>query len=207
MGVFTINEKNYRLIFTKSNLTKDGIAEKETDYGDYFAWGAIEPWYNSYTIGTDGDGKPTVTSNDWKEGHSNGYANGTAPIFSPEYDSGQDFKMSDDPARKILNGGWQIPTKAIWEALVDINSKEWNNTKQVCVFENNSQTLFLPAAGYVDGTSFSGVGSLSYYWSGSACLSTGAYFLYFYDGGVGAQNYYYRYNGLSVRPVRLVEVP
>ena len=136
MGVFTINEKNYRLIFTKSNLTKDGIAEKETDYGDYFAWGAIEPWYNSYTIGTDGDGKPTVTSNDWKEGHSNGYANGTAPIFSPEYDSGQDFKMSDDPARKILNGGWQIPTKAIWEALVGINSKEWNNTKQGCVFEN-----------------------------------------------------------------------
>ena len=54
MGVFNIGGR-YRLIFTKSNLKKDGfLAEKETDYGDYFAWGATEPWYTSYTIGTDG---------------------------------------------------------------------------------------------------------------------------------------------------------
>ena len=29
--------KTYKVIFAKSNLTDKGLAEKETDYGDYFA--------------------------------------------------------------------------------------------------------------------------------------------------------------------------
>ena len=38
MGVFTIGDKNYRVIFATSNLTKNGLAENEYDFGDYFAW-------------------------------------------------------------------------------------------------------------------------------------------------------------------------
>ena len=41
--------KKYRVIFAKSNLTANGLAENEYDYGDYFAWGAREPWYSSAT--------------------------------------------------------------------------------------------------------------------------------------------------------------
>ena len=215
MGVFNIGGKNYRLIFTKSNLKKDGfLAEKETDYGDYFAWGATEPWYTSYTIGTDSNGKPTVTSDGWKTNYSGGYISGTAPTFSPEYTSKKDFNMSDDPARKILKGAWQIPTKAIWNALVGINSKEWNSDKKGYEFVNNGQTLFLPAAGYVDGVSFYGEDSNVYYWSGTADSSTNAYYLDFnslyvsvhVSVHVSAQNRDVRYYGFSVRPVRLVTV-
>ena len=43
------DSKQYRVIFTKSNLTANGLAENEYDYGDYFAWGAREPWYSSAT--------------------------------------------------------------------------------------------------------------------------------------------------------------
>ena len=39
--------KTYKVYFAKSNLTTTGLAENESDYGDYFAWGAIKPWYSS----------------------------------------------------------------------------------------------------------------------------------------------------------------
>ena len=73
MGVFSINEKNYRLIFTKSNLTTAGLAENEYDYGDYFAWGAIKPWYSSI----DKTSSPWTAT--WEK--SGGYKNGNAPYF------------------------------------------------------------------------------------------------------------------------------
>ena len=53
------DNKKYKVIFANANLTANGLATNE--YGDYFAWGATETWYTSYTNGTDGGGKPTVT--------------------------------------------------------------------------------------------------------------------------------------------------
>ena len=195
MGVFNIGGTNYRLIFTKSNLTTTGLAASESAYGDYFAWGATEPWYTSYK-GT--------TINGWKEGHKSGYASGTAPTFSPEYTSEKNFEMSDDPARKILGGDWQIPTKAIWEALVyNSSSKGWDSGYK---FTNNSQTLFLPAAGYVRATRFSEYGSGARYWSGTAYSSSYAYRLSFSDSKLNVGNDLGRQYGCSVRPVRLVAV-
>ena len=86
--------------FAKSNLTTTGLASKESDYGDYFAWGATEPWYSSIS-------GSTFT---WKKDHTSGYASGTAPTFNGKYDGIKDFEMADDPARQILDGDWQIPT-------------------------------------------------------------------------------------------------
>ena len=201
MGEFEINGFKCRLIFTNANLKENGLAASETDYGDYFAWGATVPWYKSYTIS---NGKPTVTSGDWKTGYSNGYADGTAPALEGKYTNENDFQIPDDPAHKILGGSWQIPTKAIWKALVGINSGEWNNTKQGYEFKNNGQTLFLPAAGHVCETSFKEVGSFGYYWSGTAESNTHANCLGVSSSLCSAQGSGPRYYGYSVRPVRLV---
>ena len=193
MGVFNIGGTKYRLIFAKSNLTTKGLAANESDYGDYFAWGAKEPWYLSISGNT-------FT---WKPDHSSGYVSGTAPAFSPEYTSEKDFEMSDDPARKILGGDWQIPTKAIWYAFVNnSSSKSWDSGYK---FTNNSQTLFLPAAGYVKGKNFSERGSGARYWSGTAYSSSNAYRLSFSERKLNVGNIA-RQNGCSVRPVRLVAV-
>ena len=195
----TADSKQYRVIFANANLTANGLATNE--YGDYFAWGATEPWYTSYT-GTN--------FNDWKPGHTNGYANGTAPTFNGKYDKIKDFEMSDDPARQILGGGWQIPTKTIWEELKskmnNLTKKGFNSERKGYEFVNNDQTLFLPAAGEVDGTSFNYVGSYGEYWSGTAYSSTDAYYLSFNESGFNVQIIYDRYCGYSVRPVRLVPV-
>ena len=208
MGVFEINGKNYRLIFAKSNLTKDGLAANEYDYGDYFAWGATEPWYSSAT-------------KTWKPGKEAGYTEANAPTLSKPYKANDVLSSSDDAARQILGGDWQLPTKEIWKALFDANTKTvyWGPTgnkkfdtiseikgMKISKKDDPNTYIFLPAAGG-HGAEPLQVGDWGYYWSGTANSSTIPYLLYIANGGVIAQDVYYsNYIGLPVRPVRLVKV-
>ena len=196
--------------FAKSNLTTTGLAENESDFGDYFAWGATAPWYKYYTINE--NGKPTVAKDDWSK--SGGYSQANAPLYDgssyTKYTTdGKTLEASDDAANVILGGDWQIPTQAIWQALVNnLSSKGWDDGRKGYTFTNNGQTLFLPAVGYVNGTSFTfnKYSFNGYYWSGTAFWSSDAYYLIFNSSEVSAQNVWDRYSGYSVRPVRLVEV-
>ena len=111
--------------------------------------------------------------------------------------------MEYDPARMILEGDWQIPTKDIWQKLINGSSDSWSNDKQGYEFKNNGQTLFLPAAGFVNERSFNSVGFCGYYWSGTASSTDSADYLAFHRTAVWSA-FGYRYLGYSVRPVRLV---
>ena len=119
--------------------------------------------------------------------------------------------MSDYAARQKLGGDWQLPTKEIWQALSNTENYDWEETTQdgyngcmVKSITDDTKSIFLPAAGYVIGSSFRNVGSYGYYWSGTAGSSTLACSLDFSSGYVNAQSYNDRYCGFSVRPVRLV---
>ena len=209
----TIGTKNYKVIFAKSNLTKDGLATNEYDYGDYFAWGATEPWLTSYTYDGKGYEDANFTNKIWKNGKEKGYSITNAPFYNSSTDSytkytpGDALEASDDAARQILKGDWRIPTTEIWAALVNNSTKVWDSTNKGYKFTKNSQTLFLPAAGYVWGTSFYNVGSSGRYWSGTtASLNRTAYYLRFDDVNLYAQDSGSRNQGFPVRPVRLVEV-
>ena len=213
------DSKQYRVIFAKSNLTANGLAENEYDYGDYFAWGAREPWYSSAT-------------RTWKDGKSDGYIQANAPLYEgssyTKYTNQYDvLEAADDAARWILGGNWQIPTKEIWKALYDANKDKvyWgpNNGDEtletisgiqgmkITKKEDSNTYIFLPAAGRFHETSSENVGAHGYYWSGTAeeIMSYGdaySYSLYFESATLRAPNADNRYYGLSVRPVRLVEV-
>ena len=204
------DSKQYRVIFAKSNLTANGLADDETDYGDYFAWGAREPWYSSAT-------------RTWKEDKLYGYIPDNTPFFDSskesyiEYTSdGETLDATDDAANVILSGDWQLPTKEIWGALYNTTNYDWDWTTQdgyngckVTSKSDNSKSIFLPAAGYVNGTKFTQVGSHGRYWSGTAGISDSTskpYILRIQSGSVMEQVYYDRYFGLPVRPVRLVAV-
>ena len=196
----TIGTKNYKVIFAKSNLTAAGLAASEYDYGDYFAWGATEPWYSSAT-------------QTWKNDKPGGYTTDNAPFYNSstesytKYTPGDALEASDDAARQILKGDWRIPTTEIWAALVNNSTKVWDSTNKGYQFTKNSQTLFLPAAGYVLGTSFKNVGSSGRYWSGTtASLKDNADYLHFDNVNLYAQDKGSRDQGFPVRPVRLVEV-
>ncbi|OYP40793.1 hypothetical protein [Prevotella sp. P5-50] len=193
--------KKYRVIFAKSNLTTTGLAENESDYGDYFAWGAIKPWYSSI------DKSKSPWTATWEK--SGGYTEANAPYYNNDsytkYTSdGEILKAADDAANVILGGDWWIPTQAIWEALVNNSTRVRDGGFK---FTNNDRTLFLPEAGYVNGTLFDAVGFAGYYWSGTAKSRTSAYYLQLYDSGnVSAQLASDRFCGFPVRPVRLVAV-
>ena len=202
------DSKQYRVIFAKSNLTANGLATNEYDYGDYFAWGAREPWYSSAT-------------QTWKEDKPYGYYLKYAPYYNngsyTKYTTdGEILEAADDAANVILGGDWQLPTKEIWVALYNTTNYDWDWTTQVgyngCKVtskSDNSKSIFLPAAGYVNGTKFTQVGSHGRYWSGTAGISDSTskpYILRITSGSVMAQANYDRHFGLPVRPVRLVEV-
>ena len=216
----TINQggKTYKVIFAKSNLTDKGLAEKETDYGDYFAWGATEPWYSSIS------GK-TFT---WKPGKPGGYIAANAPFYNNgSYNrytrNGDILEPSDDAANVILGGDWKLPTPDIWKELKKVcrNSSYYaayftpiNGCKgcQAMRIRGNIQYIFLPAAGHIAQTWFNSYGSKGYYWTGTAYGGELAWFLGIdpdqaFQFAIDAQSWYLRSWGYSVRPVRLVEEP
>ena len=207
----TIGTKNYKVIFANANLTATGLAANESDYGDYFAWGATEPWLTSYTYDGNGYDDANFTNKAWKVGKSDGYIQANAPYYNGSYTKyttyGKNLEASDDAANVILGGDWQIPTLAIWKALVGITTKDWDSTNKGYKFTNNSQTLFLPASGDVVGSKFRSVSSYGIYWSGTADSETEkANRFGFLSDDVLLTVSSFRYYGHSVRPVRLVEL-
>ena len=221
MGVFEINGKNYRLIFAKSNLTATGLAANEYDFGDYFAWGAIEPWLTSYTYDGVSHEDDCFTNKIWKQGKEAGYTEANAPTLSKPYKANDVLSSSDDAARQILGGDWQLPTKEIWVALYNANqnkvywgpdgNKKFNtingiNGMKISKKDDSNTYIFLPAAGYVGRSSNYLVGDYGCYWSGTAYSGTKPYQLYFSRGFAKTQDYLRSFVGMPVRPVRLVEV-
>ena len=66
--------------------------------------------------------------------------------------------------------------------------------------------VLLPAAGYRNGTSVNNAGSNGNYWSSTYNNSNNAYNLNFNSGNVNPSNNNNRYNGQSVRLVRLLSL-
>ena len=217
----TISGTKYKVIFAKSNLTASGLAANESDFGNYFAWAATEPWMTAYTRTTS-----EVTATVWKSGKSEGYVETNAPYYNgssyTKYtNEGDVLDMTDDAARVILGGEWQLPTIEIWQALSDANitSVYWgpdghetfetiDGIQGMKITKKNAPStyLFLPATGYFYGMRSYNVGLRGYYWSGTANSSPCAYNLTVGNSGVAPNNYANHCHGFSVRPVRLVEV-
>ncbi len=208
-----INGMNYKVIFAKSNLTATGLAANEYDYGDYFAWGATEPWYTSITTTSS-----SVTINGWKDGKSSGYIDANTPYYDgynyTKYITyGEVLEPIDDAARQILGGEWQLPIQEIWQALSNKNvfRRSWTtqggfNGYQLTNASDDSKSLFLPASGRFSNKSSLNMSLSGLYWSATANSSQSGRCLYLYDGRFDWQNSKARCDGLTIRPVRLVAV-
>ena len=153
-------------------------ATSPEDYGNYYAWGE------------------TTTKALYDQSNSVTY-----------WQQISDFSgnATYDAARANWGGPWRMPTKAEIEEL--INNCTWTWTTQIGVngyrvTGPNGKSIFLPAAGFCDGSSRNSVGTLGYYWSstpdGSATYY--AYGLIFYSGYHNVYRYG-RYYGYTVRPV------
>ena len=111
-----------------------------------------------------------------------------------------------DVAHVKWGGGWRMPTVAETEELFEHCTFRWaslEGTKGCHIIGPNGNSIFLPAAGYRNGTGSNERGSAGYYWSGTLdeSYSGGAYQFNFYsDGGVQSWSGS-RSLGYTVRPV------
>jgi len=210
----------YALWWAASNLCRTGLCANPEDYGDYFAWGDVDPYYTSMS--------PFV----WKTGKGKGYdwstykwAKGEAkkltkycPKDKTDYwgDSGApdgltQLEKGDDAAYHILGGTWRLPT--LEEAWALSRQCEWSWVNQKGVLGRrgtaaNGNSIFFPAGGIIGGTKVFYKEDSGYF--GTSTLYTEGYnnmgpehanvlFIGVRTGlGIG---YQYREYGVSIRPV------
>ena len=192
-------------------------AEKESDYGDFYAWGETETYYSSLNPIT------------WKEGKSAGYTSSNGwPSY--KYHDGSAFTKytgsdktvldaEDDAVVQKLGGGWRLPTKAEWEELLrtspsytgadKIEGYEWK-TELVdghvgyrITRTSNGANIFLPAAGECYDTALRSQGTNGLYWSSTLADSDvqRAWSLNFTSSKVEMDDDG-RFRGYSIRPVQ-----
>ena len=149
------------------------------EYGDYFAWGETAP-KDSYT-----EANYTYSDNPFK------------------------LPSDHDAATANWGGNWRMPTRLELQELYNNTTMTWTQQGGVngrLFTASNGNSLFLPAAGYRDGTSLIFVGNRGSYWSSSLYTDLPGYAWYFNFTSYGkGMNGGYRKGGHSVRAVRSAE--
>ena len=174
-------------------------ANSPEEYGDYFAWGEIEP-KNDYIVSTYKYCKGTFST---LTKYCTNSSCGTV-------DNKTELEPSDDAATANWGSGWQMPSFEQCRELYNSSytTPTWTTMNgkygRKITSKSNGNSIFLPAAGYRRGTSLDSAGSFGCYWSRSlyAGYSNDAYVLFFNSRNIFTGNVI-RYRGWSVRPVRV----
>ena len=158
-------------------VSTNKLTEASDYYGDYFQWGASSENLSYYA--------------------------GSALIANTSYDA----------AKANWGGAWMMPTKEQMMELVNNCTWEWvNNYNGVNDLNGyvvrskkrgyTDRYIFLPAAGYREGTTLDKVGDYGFYWSSTPNASKPdyAYSLDFFSA-IHYVTDYARANAVSIRPV------
>ena len=169
-------------------------ASSPEEYGDYFAWGEVEP-------------KKVYDWNTYKWCNGSEYSL-TKYCTNSSYgtvDNKTTLELSDDAARANWGGSWRMPTREEQDELRQQCTWTWttqNGVNGYKVTGTNGNSIFLPAAGDRYDRSLGDAGCIGYYWSSS--LGTGrpynAWSVDLYSDYVDRYGYNRSY-GFSVRPV------
>ena len=185
-------------------------ATSATEAGKYFAWGettghaAATVSSNAFVFGTDNAGFA------WKNcpfavggtNKFNKYVPASKTSFLADGFTGDTktvLDLADDAANANWGGSWRMPTKAEFDALGEGTGVTSPGSGRL--FGTSPNQIFLPAAGYGDGTDLYNAGDYGYYWSSSlyTVLPYDAFYLYFDDGDAYTYSIIGRYIGQSVR--------
>ena len=170
-------------------------ASQPEEFGDYFAWGEIEP-KETYDWST----------YKWCNGSYNTQTKYCTGSYYGTVDNKTQLELSDDAARANWGGSWRMPTDAELTELREQCTWTWTTQNGVYGYKvtskKNGNSIFLPAAGFRYDSSLYDAGSFGLYWSG--LLNTGspnrAWHVLFASDYVG-RDYDGRGSGSSVRPV------
>ena len=150
-------------------------------------WGVVA---NAASLGGHTDWR-TLTKDEWV------YVFNTRTDASQKYGHGS---VNGVNGMIILPDVWVLPEGLSFTS----GNSAWTNSYTIDQWGQMEENgaVFLPAAGYRNGTNVIHVGDWGNYWSTSSY--DGAYNVYFYSGSVKPQSNNYRSNGHSVRLVRPV---
>lgn len=206
------------------------ISSDYSGWIDLFGWGTSgyngkNPYMKNTNNSDYGDGYNNIAGTNYDWGVYNKISNGgnQAGQWRTLTDSEWKYVISNRTNARylcgiaIVNGvkglillpdNWTLPTGVAFTYGIDGLSQNIKtySTSDWSKMEANG-AVFLPSAGYRDGTDVYYVGSVGYYWSSSAHEDYNAYFLsfsIFYNYTVEIRRYN-RYYGSSVRLVRDVE--
>lgn len=153
------------------------------DYGNYYAWGETEPKTN-YTLNT----------YKWCEGDFRSFTKYCAEAEFGTVDNLSKLEAEDDAASVNLGGNWRMPTIAEFEELFNEENCAWVWTDIQGVYgylitsKINGNSIFLPAAGCIDGRIFYGKGTSGAYWASDSVenqtISTVSYGYDFVDNSI-----------------------
>ena len=160
-------------------------ATKPEEYGGYYAWGEIEE-------------KESYNKEDYEE-----------PPFNSTVGWSGELPADYDVAHVKWGGDWRMPTSdEQWELYNDC-TWQWTNINGVNGYRvtgPNANSIFLPAAGYREGTAFINQNLYGSYWN-SSWSSGAAVYLGYLNFNASELTYpgsmldYCCYYGRSVRPV------
>ena len=169
-------------------------ANSPEEYGDYFAWGETDP-KSTYDWST----------YKWCNGSSNTQIKYCTNSSYGTIDNKTVLEATDDAATVNWGGAWRMPTDAEWTELREKCTWTWTTQNGVKGYKvtskSNGKSIFLPAAGYREGSLLKYAGSYGNYWSSSLRTDVPylTYCLNFLSDVRRAD--YSRYIGQSVRPV------
>lgn len=161
-------------------------ASSETANGDYYQWGNTQPGEN--------------------------FTSSECSTYKVEFSKNADIGGTGyDAAYTTLGDNWRMPSSSEFQELIDYCDWEWLqsglNYGYTITSKQNGNSIFLPAAGYYDGVITYGSADYSntsagYYWSSSAKSgSYSAYQLTFGQNTAGVIQDFWRYDGMTIRPV------
>ena len=170
-------------------------ASSPEKYGNYYAWGETEP----------------APGNNYSSSNCSVHGLSISQLQSQGYIDGEgNLTLSHDAARANWGGSWRMPTKAECQELIDNCTWTWTTQNGVNCYKvasnTNSNYIFLPAAGYRNGSSSYSVTSFGTYWS-STPIGSDAYYLTFNSNNYHDMLSNERHYGRSVRPVIGEEEP
>lgn len=185
------------LLWSSCNL---GASDQQSS-GNFYAWGEVQTkevydWTHYRHCTADGSGN-LVSFTKYNTSATYGTTDNKTVLES-----------GDDAATSVLGAGARIPTNSEWQELLDTAnvSLQWATVNSVeglkITSRSNGNSIFLPAAGFREGSELKSAGVRAYYWSASLCTEhDGTAYYTNITNRFQTIDYRDRFFGISVRAV------